>query len=141
MVLLKETHHNRLQTNYFNSFKRLFLNKKMLMIIIAFSFLAIFFNLTINGPFISLYAKDVMSLNKSKINLLTAILFSILGGKIIDKLGGKKILMYSILGMVIAIILWSPVASYKNLKESYTLPHIKIYMKSIQGSKNIQAIK
>ncbi|OFW45679.1 MAG: hypothetical protein A2163_02315 [Actinobacteria bacterium RBG_13_35_12] len=109
---LKETHHHRTKINKFDSFKNLF-NKKMLYIILALSSLFLLFNLTINGPFISLYAKEVMNFDKSKINLLfalggfAAVIYSLWGGKIIDKWGSKKVLSYSTSGMGIFIILWS----------------------------------
>ena len=109
---LKETHHHRTKINKFDSFKNLF-NKKMLYIILALSSLFLLFNLTTNGPFISLYAKEVRNFDKPKINLLfalggfAAVIYSLWGGKIIDKWGSKKVLSYSTSGMGIFIILWS----------------------------------
>ena len=112
MFWLKETHHHRTKINKSNSFKNLF-NKKMLHIILALSSLFLLFNLTTHGPFISLYAKEVINLDKSKINLLfalggfAAVIYSLWGGKIIDKWGSKKVLSYSASGLGIFIILWS----------------------------------
>jgi len=112
MFWLKETHHHRTKINKFDSFKKLF-NKKMLLIILALSSLFLLFNLTTHGPFISLYANEVMNLDKSKINLLfalggfAAVIYSLWGGKIIDKWGSKKVLMYSASGLGISFILWS----------------------------------
>ena len=109
---LKETHHHRTKMNKFDSFKNLF-NKKMLYIVLALSSLFLLFNLSANGPFISLFAKEVMNLDKSKINLLfavggvAAVVYSLWGGKIIDKWGSKKVLSYSASGLGIFIILWS----------------------------------
>ena len=109
---LKETHQHRTKINKFDSFKNLF-NKKMLHIILALSSLFLLFNLTTHGPFISLYAKEVINLDKSKINLLfalggfAAVIYSLWGGKIIDKWGSKKVLSYSASGLGIFIILWS----------------------------------
>lgn len=109
---LKETHHHRTKINKFNSLKNLF-NKKILWTILALSSLFLLFNLTTHGPFISLYAKELMNLNKSKINLLfalggfAAVIYSLWGGKIIDKWGSKKVLSYSTSGLGIFIILWS----------------------------------
>ncbi|MBU4228464.1 MFS transporter [bacterium] len=109
---LKETHHQRTKINKFDSFKNLF-NKKMLRIILALSSLFLLFNLTTHGPFISLYAKEIMNLDKSKINLLfalggfAAVIYSLWGGKIIAKWGSKKVLSYSASGLGIFIILWS----------------------------------
>jgi len=112
MFWLKETHHHRIKINKFNSFKSLF-NKKILRVILALSSLFLLFNLTTHGPFISLYANEVMNLDKPKINLLfalggfAAVIYSLWGGKIIDKWGSKKVLSYSAAGLGIFIILWS----------------------------------
>ena len=112
MFWLKETHHHRTKINKIDSFKKLF-NKKMLLIILALSSLFLLFNLATNGPFISLYANEVMNLEKSKINLLfalgglAAVIYSLWGGKIIDKWGSKKVLLYSASGLGIFMILWS----------------------------------
>jgi MFS family permease len=109
---LKETHHYRTKINKFDSYKKLF-NKNMLLIILALSSLFLLFNLTVNGPFISLNAHEIMNLTKSKINLLfalggfSAVIYSLWGGKIIDKLGSKKVLLSSTLGLGIFILLWS----------------------------------
>ena len=112
MLWLKETHHHRIKINKFNSFKNLF-NKKILQVILALSSLLLLFNLTTHGPFISLYANEVMNLDKPKINLLfalgglAAVIYSLWGGKTIDKWGSKKVLSYSAAGLGIFIILWS----------------------------------
>ena len=112
MFWLKETHHYRIKINKFDSFKKLF-NKKMLLIILSLSSLFLLFNLTTHGPFISLYANEVMNLDKSKINLLfalggfAAVIYSLWGGKTIDRWGSKKMLIYSAPGLGIFLILWS----------------------------------
>ncbi|MEA2022270.1 MAG: MFS transporter, partial [Candidatus Caldatribacteriota bacterium] len=112
ILWLKETHHHRIKINKFNSFKSLF-NKKILLIVLALSSLFILFNLTTHGPFISLYANEVMNLDKSKINLLfalggfAAVIYSLWGGKTIDKWGSKKVLLFSSVGLGIFLILWS----------------------------------
>jgi len=112
MLWLKETHHHRIKISKFNSFKSLF-NKKILQVILALSSLLLLFNLTTHGPFISLYANEVMNLDKPKINLLfalggfAAVIYSLWGGKIIDKWGSKKVLSYSTAGLGTFIILWS----------------------------------
>ncbi len=111
-IWIKETHHYRTKINKFDSFKKLF-NKKIFLIVLALSSLFLLFNLTIRGPFISLYANEVMNLDKSKINLLfasggfAAVIYSLWGGKTIDKWGSKKILLYSASGLGIFTILWS----------------------------------
>ena len=112
MIWIKETHHYRTKINKFDSFKKLF-NKKMFLVVLALSSLFLLFNLTIRGPFVSLYANEVMNLDKSKINLLfalggfAAVIYSLWGGKTIDKWGSKKMLLYSASGLGIFTILWS----------------------------------
>lgn len=112
MFWLKETHHHRTKINKIGSFKKLF-NKKMMLIVLALSSLFLLFNLTTHGPFISLYANEVMNLDKSKINLLfalggfAAVIYSLWGGKIIDKWGSRKVLLCSASGLGISFILWS----------------------------------
>ena len=112
MFWLKETHHHRLKINKNDSFRKLF-NKKILLIVAALSSLFLLFNLTTNGPFISLYANEIMHFSKSKVNMLfalggfAAVIYSIWGGKIIEKWGSKKMLSSSALGMGIFSILWS----------------------------------
>ncbi|MBA3063579.1 MAG: MFS transporter, partial [Atribacteria sp.] len=112
MLWLKETHHFRTKINKFDSFKSLF-NKKMLFTILALFSFFLLFNLATHEPFISLYANEVMNLDKSKINLLfalggfAAVIYSLWGGKTIDKWGSKKMLLYSATGLGIFIILWS----------------------------------
>lgn len=111
-IWLKETHHNRSKINQLDSYKKLF-NKNILLIILALSSLSLLFNLTVNGPFLSLNANEIMNLNKSKINLLfalggfAAVIYSLWGEKIIDKLGSKKVLLYSASGLGAFIFLWS----------------------------------
>lgn len=112
MIWLKETHHYRTKINKFDSFKKLF-NKKMFLIILALSSLFLLFNLTTRGPFISLYANEVMNLDKSKINLFfasggfAAVIYSFWGGKTIDKWGSKNVLLYSTPALGIFLIWWS----------------------------------
>jgi len=112
MFWLKETHHQRNKINKNDSFKMLF-NKKIFLVIAALSSLLLLFNLTTNGPFISLYANEIMHFSKSKINLLFslggfgAVFYSTWGGKIIERWGSKKVLSNSALGMGILTILWS----------------------------------
>lgn len=57
------------------------------------------FNLTIWGPFIAIYARDSIGLVKKDINLLftvggiSAVVFSLLGGKVVERLKGKRVFM------------------------------------------------
>jgi len=112
MFWLKETHCQREKVKKNDSFKKLF-NKKILLVVAALSSLLLLFNLTTNGPFVSLYANEIMHFSKSKINLLfalggfAAVIYSIWGGNIIEKWGSRKMLSTSALGMGILSLLWS----------------------------------
>ena len=112
MLWLKETHHHRTKINKNDSFVKL-LNKNILLVVTALSSLFLLFNITANGPFISLYANEIMHFSKSKVNMLfalggfAAVIYSIWGGKIIEKWGSRKMLSSSALGLGIFSILWS----------------------------------
>jgi len=112
MLWLKETHHHRTKINKNDSFIKL-LNKNILLVVTALSSLFLLFNITANGPFISLYANEIMHFSKSKVNMLfalggfAAVIYSIWGGKIIEKWGSRKMLSSSALGLGIFSILWS----------------------------------
>ena len=109
---LQETYQQRVKINREESRKALF-NKNMILIIIALSSLLLLFNLTTHGPFISLYVKEVMKQSKAYVNLLfasggfAAVIFSLWGGKVIDRWGSKKVLSISTSALGIFIILWS----------------------------------
>jgi len=111
LIWLKETHHDRLNTISIDSIKKIF-NRKIFMVIAALSSLLLLFNLTTNGPFASLFAYEVLHFDKSKINLLfalggsAAVIYSIGGGKIIEKWGSKKMLSASAIGMGLFAVLW-----------------------------------
>jgi len=112
MLWLKETHHHRTKIKKNDSFIKL-LNKNILLVVTALSSLFLLFNITANGPFISLYANEIMHFSKSKVNMLfalggfAAVIYSIWGGKIIEKWGSRKMLSSSALGLGIFSILWS----------------------------------
>ena len=68
---------------------------------------------TAHGPFISLHAKDVIHLSESQINWLFAIgslvstVLSLVGGRLIDRIGGRLILIVGSLGHFAILILWA----------------------------------
>ncbi len=91
---------------------RVLLNKNLVWMLIGGIFLWIVLCITVWGPFIALHAKDFVGLSKSEINLLfsigsiSAAIFSILTGKIIDKIGGKPIFIISVILHPLAFIPW-----------------------------------
>ncbi len=70
------------------------------------------FNLTVWGPFIAIHARDSIGLAKGAINLLftiggiSAVVFSLLGGKVVEKLRGKRVFMAGALLHPISFIPW-----------------------------------
>jgi len=117
LIWLKETHFHRIKTNRLDSFKKI-INKKTFTLIFAFSSLILLFNLTTQGPFISLYSQEIMKLNKPQINLLfalgglAAVIYSLQGGKITDNWGSRKVLIYSAPGLALSLIIWSSSSSF-----------------------------
>jgi MFS family permease len=87
-------------------------NRNLLFLLLSSICLFIVFNLTSWGPFIALYAKDSIGLGKPDVNLLffiggtSAVIFSVPGGKVIDKLGGKIIFMVGAILFPLSFIPW-----------------------------------
>ncbi|MCK4596883.1 MFS transporter, partial [bacterium] len=74
--------------------------------------------LSIYGPFIALYAKDVIGLGESRINLmfaiggLAAVAISLLSGKIIDRTGSRRVLLFGLLVFPLVLIVWTLTRSF-----------------------------
>jgi MFS family permease len=88
------------------------ITKNYIWFIIAGSFVFLVLTLTVNGPFLSLFQKEVLSFSSSKINFLFAIgglfsaISSLFGGRLIDKYGSKPILGVSLILHPLLIVLW-----------------------------------
>lgn len=71
----------------------------ILQALVALVFFSLMEYFTIHGPFIAVYGKDVVGLSEQEINGLfaiwggAAVLFSLLGGRIVDRVGGRVGLM------------------------------------------------
>jgi MFS family permease len=69
--------------------------------------------LTVHGPFVSLHAKDVVHLSEEQINWLFAAgslgatLFSLAGGRLVDRFGGRLVLAASSAGHFATLVLWA----------------------------------
>ena len=93
-------------------------------------FLALTLTLTIYGPFIALYAKDVIRLKASQINLmfalggLAAVFLSILGGKIIDRTGSRKVLISCLLIFPLILLVWSLTRSFLGAAAIYVISYL-----------------
>jgi MFS family permease len=81
-------------------------------------FFALVLTLTIYGPFIALYANDIIGLQKSQINLmfalggLAAVSLSLIGGRIIDRSGSRKVLVFCLLAFPLILIAWTWTRSF-----------------------------
>lgn len=110
LKLLSETgvKTDRKTWNWFN----LSLNTDLKWFLGAAVALMIVFSLTIWGPFIALYAKDTIELTGEKINLLftfggiSAVVFSILGGKVVERFQGKRVFLLGVLLHPISFLPW-----------------------------------
>ena len=69
--------------------------------------------LTVHGPFITLHAADVMHFTDQQINSLFAVggfwatIFSLIGGKIIQRVGSIRSLIVSVLGHAATLLPWA----------------------------------
>lgn len=68
---------------------------------------------TIHGPFISLHAEDVLHLSDEEINWLFAAgslvstMFSLVGGRLVDRFGGRTMFVVGTVGHAVILILWA----------------------------------
>lgn len=88
------------------------ITKDFIWFVVAGSFIFLVLTLTVNGPFLSLFQKEVLSFSPSKINFLFAIgglfsaISSLFGGRLIDRYGSKPILGLSIILHPLLMVLW-----------------------------------
>ncbi|MDY7041132.1 MAG: MFS transporter, partial [Chloroflexota bacterium] len=72
---------------------------------------------TVHGPFISLHASDVMHLSDRQINALfatgglCATIFSLIGGKVIDRVGSRRALAVSVLAHTAILMPWALISA------------------------------
>ncbi len=88
------------------------ITKNYMWFLVAGSFLFLVLTLTINGPFLSLFQKEVLSFSSSRINFLFAVggLFSAIAclfwGRLIDRYGTRLLLGVSLILHPLLIVLW-----------------------------------
>lgn len=101
--------HKEHQVNLVEIFKSF--NPDLILCLFSIIFFTFMVNITLYGPFTTLYAKDVMNFDKPRIQLmfmvggLSAIFTNIISGKITQKLGSRKAL---ILGCLFHTFLYIP---------------------------------
>lgn len=89
------------------------ITKNYIWFIIAGCFIFLVLTLTINGPFLTLFQKEVLLFPSSKINFFFAFgglfsaISSLFGGRLIDKYGGKSILGLSLILHPLLLMLWA----------------------------------
>jgi predicted MFS family arabinose efflux permease len=100
-------------------------------------FLALTLTLTVYGPFIALYANDVIGLVESRINLmfalggLAAVSFSLLGGRIIDQIGGKKVLLFCLLVFPLMFVGWTQTRGFLPSTVGYVMGYLFFHTTNI----------
>ena len=105
--------------------------------LMAAIFLALALTLTVYGPFIALYAKDIISLGESQINLmfalggLAAIFLSLLGGRIIDRAGSRRVLMFCVLAFPSFLIGWTLTRSFLWSSSVYVVSYLLFHAANI----------
>ncbi len=114
-LALKETAHPHLMagdgpTGYH-------LDTRLRWFLIASCLFYVVMGLTVHGPFVSLHAADVMHLSEQQINALfaagglCATVSSLIGGKVIARVGSRRTLIASVLGHTATLVPWALVAS------------------------------
>lgn len=84
--------------------------RSILIIGLPFAFLA---PLTVTGPFVQLYSKDVLGFTQSEVNMLFVIgplasaLVMTTGGRMIDLKGAPKVLAFTSVGHALSILVWT----------------------------------
>jgi predicted MFS family arabinose efflux permease len=105
--------------------------------LVAAIFFALALTLTVYGPFIALYAKDIISLGESQINLmfalggLAAVSLSLLGGKIIDRAGSQRVLMFCLLAFPLVLITWTLTRSFLWSSSIYVMSYLFFHAANI----------
>lgn len=105
--------------------------------LLAAVFFALTLTLTIYGPFITLYAKDIIGLGESRINLmfaaggLAAVVLSLLGGKIIDRTGSRRVLMFCLLVFPLVFIVWTLTRSFLWSSAIYVVSYLFFHAANI----------
>ncbi len=88
------------------------LTKNYIWFLVTGVFIFLVLNLTMNGPFLTLFQREVLSISLSRINLFFAVggLFSafsaLLGGYLVDKYGAKPVLGLSLLLHPLFLVFW-----------------------------------
>ncbi len=114
-ALLRET---KLKARAKDSRRRRLFQRSHWPFLLAASCFALALTLSIYGPFIALYAKDVIGLGESRINLmfaiggLAAVAISLLSGKIIDRTGSRRVLLFGLLVFPLVLIVWTLTRSF-----------------------------
>ena len=92
-------------------YREIFRGRLLMLLLISTCFTSIS-NLTIYGPFVSLYSADILHFTKKEINLFFAVgpfvamVVSLIAGKLIERWGARKVLNASIFGTIFSVLIW-----------------------------------
>lgn len=110
-IYLKESP-NKKQEKYDLSAVKEVLNKKLALTFVIFTLLGMIGTLTLYGPFIAMYCKDIFKFDESKIQLmiffgnLFASIFSFAAGYLIDKYGSRFMLGLGLFFQAVFFLFW-----------------------------------
>ncbi len=136
-LFLEETHFYKKEKKGFNRapLSGIMKNKNFVILLIGSALFYAVFSLTIYGPFMAIYSKEVLKLAKANINILYgigglgAVGISFLGGYLINKYTDKRVLIGNVLFHVIFLFIWILISP--NIL--YIIPFILIFITSQLG--------
>ncbi len=137
LFFLEETHFYKKERKGFNRvpLRGILKNRYFVLLLLASALFYAIFSLTIYGPFIAIYSKEVLKLTKANVNILYgigglgAVLVSFIGGYLINRFTDKWVLVGNVLLHVVFLLVWIMLGS--NIL--YILPFILIFMTSQLG--------
>jgi len=110
-LALKETAHPHLMAG--GGTKGYHLDARLRWFLAAACLFYVVMGLTVHGPFVSLHAADVIHLSDQQINALfaagglCATVASLVGGKVIERIGSRRALIVSVLGHTATLVPWA----------------------------------
>jgi len=87
-------------------------DRNLILLLLSFVFYTLMINTTIYGPFIALYSKDRIGLGEKAIQYtfmaggILAVFFNLWSGRLTQKIGSKKAMIYGALGHSLLFIPW-----------------------------------
>lgn len=127
--------HEDFQINGSDVLKKI--DSNLIWLLIAFVFFGLMVNTTFYGPFIPMYAQDVLGLNEKSIQVMFAagggfaVIFNIFLGGIVRRLGSRKSMIFGMLGHMFFFVPWLIVQSVPPAVVLYILTYILLQLSYI----------